>query len=173
MCTVCISNNINRNVYMYLNTRIFPTTGHARVLLFMFIRRELRGTGTGCLFQFTYCVYHLICVQTMFCHLFFSVDLAQIATFVSRAVCYSAVSDYSTHVFFFFIQSFNFFLFICLIIIMSYYLVISNLLSFNVYFTPKGEFQICPRIDFDNILYVEYLRYNNCKNEIILFLKDC
>ena len=41
---------------MYLNTRIFPTTGYARVLLFMFIRRELGGTGTGCLFQFTYCV---------------------------------------------------------------------------------------------------------------------
>ena len=48
--------NINRNVYMYLNTRIFPTTGYARVLLFMFILRELGGTGTGCLFQFTYCV---------------------------------------------------------------------------------------------------------------------
>ena len=41
---------------MYLNTRIFPTTGYARVLLFMFIRRELGGKGTGCLFQFTYCV---------------------------------------------------------------------------------------------------------------------
>ena len=35
----------------------------------------------------------------------------------------------------------------------------------------KGEFQICPRMDFDNNLYVEYLRYNNYKNEIILFLK--
>ena len=33
---------------MYLNTRIFPTTGYARVLLFMFIRRELGGKGTGC-----------------------------------------------------------------------------------------------------------------------------
>ena len=55
-CIVCIANNINRNVYMYLNTRIFPTTGYARVLLFMFIRRELGGTGTGCLFQITYCV---------------------------------------------------------------------------------------------------------------------
>ena len=55
MCIVCIANNINRNVYMYLNTRIFPTTGYARVLLFMLIRRELGGTGTGCLFQFTYC----------------------------------------------------------------------------------------------------------------------
>ena len=40
---------------MYINTRIFPTSGYARVLLFMFIRRELGGTGTGCLFQFTYC----------------------------------------------------------------------------------------------------------------------
>ena len=57
MCIVCIDNNINRNVYMYLNTRIFPTTGYARVLLFMFIRRELGGKGTGCLFQFTYCDY--------------------------------------------------------------------------------------------------------------------
>ena len=28
---------------MYLNARIFPTTGYARVLLFMFIRRELGG----------------------------------------------------------------------------------------------------------------------------------
>ena len=55
MCFVCMANNINGNVYMYLNTRIFPTTGYARVLLFMFIRRELGGTGTGCLFQFTYC----------------------------------------------------------------------------------------------------------------------
>ena len=36
---------------MYLNTRIFPTTGYARVLLFMFIRRELGGTGTGCYFS--------------------------------------------------------------------------------------------------------------------------
>ena len=43
MCIVCIANNINRNVYMYLNTRIFLTTGYARVLLFMFIRRELGG----------------------------------------------------------------------------------------------------------------------------------
>ena len=40
---------------MHLNTRIFPTTGYARVLLFMFIRRELGGTNTACLFQFTYC----------------------------------------------------------------------------------------------------------------------
>ena len=55
MCIVCIANNINRNVYMYLNTRIFPTTGYARVLLYMFIRRELGGTGTRCLFQLTYC----------------------------------------------------------------------------------------------------------------------
>ena len=38
---------------------------------------------------------------------------------------------------------------------------------------PKGEFQICPRMDLDNILYVEYLRYNNYKNEIILFFEHC
>ena len=36
----------------------------------------------------------------------------------------------------------------------------------------KGEFQICPRMDLDNILYVEYLRYNNYKNDI-LFLERC
>ena len=36
-----------------------------------------------------------------------------------------------------------------------------------------GEFQICPRMDFINILYVEYLRYNSYKNEIILFLEGC
>ena len=35
MCIVCIADNINRNVYMV------PTTGYARVLLFMLIRREL------------------------------------------------------------------------------------------------------------------------------------
>ena len=40
-------------------------------------------------------------------------------------------------------------------------------------FRQKGEFQICPRMDLDNILYVEYLRYNNYKNEIILFLERC
>ena len=45
---------------MYLNTRIFPTTGYARVLLFMFIGRELGGTGTECLFQFTYCEVYSI-----------------------------------------------------------------------------------------------------------------
>ena len=41
------------------------------------------------------------------------------------------------------------------------------------YVIVKGEFQICPRMDLDNILYVEYLRYNNYKNEIILFLERC
>ena len=28
-------------------------------------------------------------------------------------------------------------------------------------------------MDFDNILYVEYLRYNNYKNEIVLFPEGC
>ena len=67
MCIVCIANNINRNVYMYLNKRIFPTTGYARVLLFMYmyIRRELGGTGTGCLFQFTYCGYGIFILSTL------------------------------------------------------------------------------------------------------------
>ena len=67
MCIVCIANNINRNVYMYLNTHIFPTTGHARVLLFMFIRRELGGTRTGCLFQFTYCDNGLFQFYNKYC----------------------------------------------------------------------------------------------------------
>ena len=38
--------------YKYTN---FPTTGYARALKFLFIRRELGRTGTACLFQFTYC----------------------------------------------------------------------------------------------------------------------
>ena len=36
-------------------TSRFQTTGYAQVLLFIFIRRELGGMDTGCLFQFTYC----------------------------------------------------------------------------------------------------------------------
>ena len=51
---------------MYLNTRIFPTTGYVRVLLFMFIRRELGGTGTGCLFQFTYYGFELATSMTVY-----------------------------------------------------------------------------------------------------------
>ena len=50
--------------------------------------------------------------------------------------------------------------------------VIVHLVYFTL-FQPKGEFQICPRMDLNNILYVEYLRYNNYKNEIILFLERC
>ena len=65
MCIGRIANNINQNVYMYLNTHIFPTTGYARVLLYMFIRRELGGTGTGCLFQFTYCDKCADCEDTV------------------------------------------------------------------------------------------------------------
>ena len=37
---------------MYLKTRIFSTTGYARVLLFMFIRRELGGTVQDVYFSF-------------------------------------------------------------------------------------------------------------------------
>ena len=55
-----IANNMKRNVHMHLNTRIFPTTGYAQVLLFMFIRRELGGTGTGC---------------TLFCYMSFCFEL--------------------------------------------------------------------------------------------------
>ena len=67
MCIVCIANNINRNVHMYVYTRIFPTTGNARVLLFMFIRRELGGTGTECLFEFTYCEFKRS-AECIWCH---------------------------------------------------------------------------------------------------------
>ena len=38
-------------------TSRFPTTGYSRVLFFIFIRRKLGGTGTGYLFQFTYCAH--------------------------------------------------------------------------------------------------------------------
>ena len=54
ICSVTITIEMIR-VQRYKYTR-FPTTGYARALKFMFIRRELGGTGTGCLFQFTYCV---------------------------------------------------------------------------------------------------------------------
>ena len=50
--------------------------------------------------------------------------------------------------------------------------LISNI-YINIHEYSKGEFQICPRMDFDNILYVEYLRYSNYKNEIISFLEGC
>ena len=49
--------------------------------------------------------------------------------------------------------------------------ILENTKLFEIFL--KGEFQICPRMDLDNILYVEYLRYNNYKNEIILFLERC
>ena len=50
LCPICNRNNGNRYVYSAINT-----TGYTRALKFMFIRRELGGTGTGCLSQFTYC----------------------------------------------------------------------------------------------------------------------
>ena len=59
MCIVSIDNSINRNVYMYLNTHVFPTTGYARVLLFMFIRRELGGTGI----LDVYFSLHTVCME--------------------------------------------------------------------------------------------------------------
>ena len=62
MCIVCIANNINRNMYMYLKTRIFPTSGYARVLLFMFIRRELGGTVQDVYFSL-HTVYRVIILQ--------------------------------------------------------------------------------------------------------------
>ena len=44
-----------KSAYNLKSARL-PTTGYERALKFMFIRRELGGKGTGCLFQFTYCV---------------------------------------------------------------------------------------------------------------------
>ena len=38
-----------------MESNVRTTTGYTRALKFMFIRRELGGMGTGCLFQFTYC----------------------------------------------------------------------------------------------------------------------
>ena len=60
--TICGQMNFNRwtlaiTAVLTTLTSRFPTNGYARVLLFIFIRRELGGTGTGCLFQFTYCGY--------------------------------------------------------------------------------------------------------------------
>ena len=40
---------------------------------------------------------------------------------------------------------------------------IFSVFLYNLIFL-NGEFQIYPRMDFDNILYVEYLSYNNYKN---------
>ena len=40
-----------------LKSARLPTTGYTRALKIMFIWRELGGTGTVCLFQFTNCVY--------------------------------------------------------------------------------------------------------------------
>ena len=45
MCIVCIANNINRNVYMDLNTRIFPTTGYARVVVINVNKASARRNG--------------------------------------------------------------------------------------------------------------------------------
>ena len=36
-----------------------------------------------------------------------------------------------------------------------------------------GVFQICLRMDFDSIVYVEYLGHNNYKNKVISFLEGC
>ena len=68
MRIVCIANNINRNVYMYLNTRIFSDYGlRTSAVIHVFIRRELGGTGTECLFQFAYCEYNRLFVCLVEC----------------------------------------------------------------------------------------------------------
>ena len=61
MCFVCIANNINRNVYMYLNTRIFPTTGYTRVLLFMFISESKEERV-----QDVYFSLHTVCIGVLY-----------------------------------------------------------------------------------------------------------
>ena len=45
----------SKRVQRYKYT-VFLTTGYARALKLMFIWREQGGTGTGCMFQLTYCV---------------------------------------------------------------------------------------------------------------------
>ena len=80
----------------------------------------------------------------------------------------SRVGTYNKLFFFFFVFS---------LVMQNYFIQeIWNYINDNNY-TPyffkyprKGEFQICPRMDFDNNLYDENLRNNNYKNEIILFL---
>ena len=69
---------------MYLNTCIFPTTGYARVLLFVFMRRMLGGTGTGCLFQFTYCATFFWAVVPFF---YFSKKVYHMGKHISLSVC--------------------------------------------------------------------------------------
>ena len=65
--------------------------------------------------------------------------------------------------FFLFYAILHFFLFICLIIIMSYYLIISNLLSFNVYFTPNWWLEHVSQGQ-------DAITLSLCKNEAILML---
>ena len=47
----------------------------------------------------------------------------------------------------------------------------SDLVPFHSVQFTKWEFQICPRIAFENILTVDYLRFNNYKTKIIYSLK--
>ena len=56
---------------------------------------------------------------------------------------------------------------------LSCYIYQTNVGILTIMSRIKGEFQICPHMDFDNILYFEYLRYINYKNEIITFLEGC
>ena len=52
----------SKQIGINLKSARLPTTGYARAIKIMFIWRELGGTGTGCLFQFTYCDNHcLVC----------------------------------------------------------------------------------------------------------------
>ena len=78
MCIVCITKNINRNVDMYLNTRIFPTTGYARVLLFMLIRRELGG-----MVQDVYFSLHTVLTIDWIIHVSFSSHFSSIMNTLS------------------------------------------------------------------------------------------
>ena len=70
-----MAKNINRNVYMYLNTRIFSTTGHARVLLYMFIRLELGGMVQDFISVYILCskavlllwIFFILCLSLLYC----------------------------------------------------------------------------------------------------------
>ena len=73
---------------MYLKTRIFPTSGYARVLLFMFIRGELGGTHTGCLFQFTYFVFVSVCYMCPVVTCWEKADLLALVWGVQLWVCH-------------------------------------------------------------------------------------
>ena len=61
----CVGSKFIASKTQETHSRGNTATGYARVLYFIFIRRELGGTGTGCLFQFTCCEYSNIQLRTL------------------------------------------------------------------------------------------------------------